>query len=110
VEEAFNMNTNRYSVLFARTSDNVLDPKDWPVTALLLRGDTVVWHLHLQSGGSSMPCTGWNTARLLTWASYDGTGKHPEMFHDLKAHGDEEYEYFTNSREKVEAMLERGAV
>lgn len=104
------------SILYARISDNVLDPEDWPVRRLIIEGERIVDHTELPMKGLPMrdftggPEAGWTLDQLLAWSGTDFTGTHPEESHDLKAEGDERYGYFTHKREQLDELLKRGRV
>jgi len=103
------------SILYARISDNIFDPVDWPVRRLIIEGEKIVDHSDLPMKGFpharfgyGAPCTGWTLDELLAWAAVDNTGKHPEICHDIKAEGDERYEPYVSSRERLDEVIKRG--
>lgn len=101
------------SILYARISDNVLDPEDWPVRKLVVGKDRIIAHIDLHAGVhdfSTMPASGWTLEQLLAWAARDNTGTHPEVCYDLKAEGEDRYEYYVYKREQLDLLLKRGEV
>jgi hypothetical protein len=101
------------SIIYARISDNVLDPEDWPVRRLLIEGEKIVDHSEMPMTGLPLcsfengPQAGWTLEQLLAWSSVDNTGTYPEVCHDLKAEGDLHYDYI-NKRSTLDALIERG--
>ena len=99
------------AVLWCRVSDNVLEAEDFPTRRLLVNVGSGI--IDVQEGNkgvydqSGMPEKGWTLDRLLEWASYDPTGHHPEIGHDLKAEGDSHYTYSCSER-SLNEILDRG--
>ena len=74
-------------VIYTRMSDNVLDDEDYPVHRLVLKDGVVTERTLVQRGvytTQSMPDVGWTLDQVEAWLSYDGTGSHPETFHQFQ--------------------------
>lgn len=103
------------SILYARISDNVLDPEDWPVRRLIIEDERIIDHTEMPMTGYPLrsfaggPQAGWTLEQLLAWSGTDFTGQHPEESHDLKAEGDERY-HFVHLQEHLIELLTRGKV
>lgn len=104
------------SILYARISDNVLDEEDWPIRKLVIENERIVEHEDRPMRGlpamgfEGGPETGWSLDQLLAWSSLDSTGKHPEVYHDLKAEGDDAFDFYVYRRDRLDEMLKRGKV
>lgn len=74
-------------VLYVRVSDNVLSDEDFAVRRILIENGTVVGHTDLNPGVYGfdfMPNDGWTLDQVLNWTSYDPTGQHPEVYHEVR--------------------------
>lgn len=96
--------------LIARLADNVLDAEDWDS-----------WELEIHDGViaavKTIPATGGNgcyglpdqlkvgktLADIADWTHYDGTGSHPENYHDVKIKG--EWDAFLSPEQLREELV-----
>lgn len=77
--------TTRNGICGVRISDNVLDPKDWGVDMLTIKEGYVVRQVNAYKGCFRMPdMLGWSLTDLHNWSSFDSTGSHPEIFHEVR--------------------------
>ncbi len=71
-------------LLCMRISDNELDEENWGVDGLTIKGGVVVKQLFLLKGVHTLPnMVGWTTDQLIEWTQYNGTGTHPEQYHEI---------------------------
>lgn len=72
-----------------RISDTVMGKDDWDTWELTwgysdeFESPIVVSQRVLQIGPYGQDFTSWDPAQLSNWSSYDGTGTHPECFHEI---------------------------
>lgn len=65
------------SILYARISDNVLDPEDWPVRRLIIEDERIIDHTEMPMTGYPLrsfaggPQAGWTLEQLLAWSGTD---------------------------------------
>jgi hypothetical protein len=96
--------------LLVRLSDNVLEDDDWPVRRIEIQEKVIVGVEDIQQGvygTGHMPDVGWGLSQLVGWLSYDGTGQHPENYHEIKAQTDEKYEPYVSTREDLANVIRR---
>lgn len=70
-----------------RLSDNVLGDDDWTVRRMTLHEGVVVSVEDLPGGAydhNQMPGIGATVADIDKWLSFDPTGFHPEIYHDIR--------------------------
>lgn len=93
-----NGNTKMRKRFHIRISDNVLEPEDWPIAVIYIRG-----HLNtiasidtsVKSGCYSFPSMlGWNLTQLFNWLKYDATGQHPETYHEIGLYDYKEKKFY----------------
>jgi len=92
----------RKPILYARLSDNVLDPEDWPIVKLVIEGHEVVATELVNRGCydmTGMPAVGWTTQQIMKWTDYDSTGSHPENYHMIRPEHDEKWVDFVSEKE-----------
>ena len=71
--------------VLVKISDNVLESKEWGQDALVLRYGVVTRQMTLTKGTYSIPnMVGWTREQLTEWLEYDGTGNHPEEYHEIE--------------------------
>lgn len=76
------------SILYVRTSDNVLEDEDYPVRLIVIEENKVKQVVTLNDGvyGTwGMPSEGWSLREVMDWSAYDNTGHHPECYHEVTA-------------------------
>lgn len=97
-------------MLKIRISDTVLDRDEWPTANLVFSdGGKVVAAQQLSLGVygvEHIPAAGASITEVCKWLAYDGTGKHPEIFHE--AFFEEEWRSFLSPQQLqqwIEARL-----
>ena len=72
-------------MVHVRIADDVLDPEDWTVDSLTIERGVVKYQFHSFKGAYRLPnMVGWSHGELCNWSSYDGTGSHPEQYHEIE--------------------------
>lgn len=74
-------------MLQLRISDSVLDEKEWSVFHLMLLDGVVTSRAVVWPGAYSpygIPDVGATLADIEAWSRYDGTGTHPEQYHEVR--------------------------
>jgi hypothetical protein len=67
-----------------RVSDDVLDPEDWPIHAILIKHGVVQEQRLVQNGVYGMEdMTEWSADDVRQWACEDNTGSHPCIEHNI---------------------------
>ena len=83
--KTFVNNLNNNTKVLARISDSVLEEEDWPIHTLTFEDGICTSQIERQKGVYSLSESfiGKRTEDLMKWTTYDNSGDHPEMFHEI---------------------------
>lgn len=67
-------------VIYARVSNSVLDPEEWPVYRLTIRDGVVI---SVSGRGGPPDLSDASIEEVAQGSRFDSTGYHPEVYHEL---------------------------
>lgn len=72
-------------VFLCTITDDVLDPEDWPIWAVVLKGGHVINHIDISGGVYRIEqMLTWTKRQLAEWVSYEPeVARHPQEFHSI---------------------------
>jgi hypothetical protein len=72
-------------IFAVRSSDDVLDTKDWGIDIIRIDGGIIIEQTKVHKGVYAMPSMiGWVLDDLYNWLNEDYTGSHPTNIHEIK--------------------------